>query len=88
MSNTPARETIILVIGKSEALVLFEFLADFHQQASLDIKDNADRLALVRLHGALESTLVESFSPDYGEIISAARDDLTQQWGDSGKGGG
>ena len=85
MSNAAARETITLVIEKSEALVLFEFLADFHQQASLDINHNAERLALVRLLGALESTLVESFSQDYDEIISAARNDLTQQWGNSGK---
>ena len=85
MSNPAARETITLVIGKSEALVLFDFLADFHQERSLDVNDNAERLALVRLHGALESTLVEQFSSDYREIISAARNDLTQQWGDSGK---
>ena len=85
MSNPAARETITLVIGKSEALVLFDFLADFHQERSLDVNDNAERLALVHLHGALESTLVEQFSSDYREIISAARNDLTQQWGDSGK---
>ena len=53
MSNPAARETITLVIGKSEALVLFDFLADFHQERSLDVNDNAERLALVRLHGAL-----------------------------------
>ena len=85
MSNPAARETITLVIGKSEALVLFDFLADFHQERSHDVNENAERLALVRLHGALESTLVEQFSSDYREIISAARNDLTQQWGDSGK---
>ena len=85
MSNPAARETITLVIGKSEALVLFDFLADFHQERSLDVNDNAERLALLRLHGALESTLVEQFSSDYREIISAARTELTQQWGDSSK---
>jgi len=85
MSNPHARETITLVIGKSEALVLFDFLADFHHERSLDVSDNAERLALVRLHGALESTLVEQFSSDYREIISAARNDLTQQWGASDK---
>jgi len=85
MSNPAARETITLVIGKPEALVLLDFLADFHQERSLDVKDNAERLALMRLHGALESTLVEHFSSDYREIISAARNHLTQQWGDSGK---
>jgi hypothetical protein len=60
MSNPAARETITIVIGKSEALVLFDFLADFHQERSLDVNDNAERFALVRLHGALESTLNQS----------------------------
>jgi len=84
MSNTAANETITLTIGKAEALVLFDFLADFHQQSSLSFNDNAERLALVRLHGALESTLLEPFSPDYRENIAAARNDLTRQWGSSG----
>jgi hypothetical protein len=84
MSNTAARETITLVIGKSEALILFDFLAEFHRQSSLRVNDDADRLALVRLHGALESTLVESFSSDYRKIISAARTDLKRQWGNPG----
>ena len=85
MSNSGSGETMTIVIGKSEALVLFDFLADFQQERSLDINDDAERLALMRLHGALESTLVEPFSPDYRKIISAARNDLAQQWGTSGK---
>jgi hypothetical protein len=84
MSNTPAREIITLAIGKSEALILFDLLTDFHSESSLQVIDNAERLALVRLHGALESTLFEQFSADYREIISTARNDLTRQWGNSG----
>jgi hypothetical protein len=52
---------LTLAIGKSEALVLFDFLADFHQERSLAVNDSAERLALARLHGALESALVEQF---------------------------
>ena len=85
MANTAPHETITLVIGKSEALILFELLFDFYKESSLQVNDNAERLALVRLHGALESTLVEQFSADYRQIIAAARNDLTQQWGDSGQ---
>ena len=83
MSSAATNETITLVIGKSEALILFDLLADFHQESSLQVSDNAERLALVRLHGALQSTLVEPFSPDYQKIIAAARSDLTRQWGNS-----
>jgi hypothetical protein len=82
MTNNGPNETVTLTIGKAEALILFELLFDFHTQPTLEIKDDAERLALIRMHGALESTLVEPFSKDYGEIISSARKDLLQQWGD------
>src|SRR6266403_310422 len=82
MTDIAPNETVTLIIGKAEALILFELLFDFYRQPTLEIKDDAQRLALVRVHGALESTLVEPFSKDYGEIISAARRDLLQQWGD------
>lgn len=82
MTNIAPKVTVTLVIGKTEALVLFELLFDFYRQPALEIKDDAERLALVRLHGALESTLVEPFAKDYGEIISAARSELLRQWGD------
>jgi hypothetical protein len=82
MTKITPNETVTLVIGKAEALILFEFLVDFYRQPALEIKDDAERLALVRLHGALESTLVEPFAKDYGEIISAARSDLLRQGSD------
>ena len=82
MRNIASNETVTLVIGKAEALILFELLANFYRQTALQIKDDAERLALVRLHGALESTLVEPFAKAYGEIISAARSALLRQWGD------
>lgn len=69
-------------MGKTEALVLFEPPHDFHRQPTLQIKDEAERLGLVRVDGALESTLIEPFSTDYDEIISAVRADLLQLWGD------
>ncbi len=67
MTNIAPNETVTLTIGKAEALILFELLFDFYRQPALEIKDDA---------------LVEPFSKDYGEIISAARRDLLQQWGD------
>ena len=84
MANAAPHETITLVIGQAEAFILFELLCDFYKESSLQVNDNAERLALVRLHGSLESTLVEPFDPDYHQIITAARNDLTEQWGDPG----
>jgi hypothetical protein len=77
-------EPVALVLGRSEALVLFEKLADFYRQESLPISDDAERLALVRLHGALEKALVEPFSPDYRDLIRRARADLIGQYGKIG----
>lgn len=77
------REAISLVSGRREALILFEMLAEFRSQHSLQINDAAERLSLMRLHGALEKTLIEVFSPDYNEIIREARAELIAQSGDS-----
>jgi len=70
---------IILRIGRDEALILFELLADFSLQSELKIGDEADRIALFRLHGALESALVEPLKPDYAKIIEECRKRLIAQ---------
>ena len=70
---------IILRIGRDEAIILFELLADFSRQSTLAIGDEADRIALFRLHGALESTLVEPLKPDYLAIIQKCRKALMSQ---------
>jgi hypothetical protein len=69
-------------IGVDEAIVLFELLADLDtNQQALELNSPAERLALVRLHGALEQNLVESFSPDYSELLKSARSRLSEQAG-------
>jgi hypothetical protein len=74
-------EAMTLKIGRDEPLVLFELLADFYSQPALDIATIAERLALVRLHGALEKTLVEPFRPDYKQLLDSARAHLRAQAG-------
>lgn len=66
-----------LAIGRAEALVLFDLLADFYDQKCLQVESPAARLALVRLHGALEKVLVEPFMPEYRALIDEARSRLT-----------
>ena len=70
-------EDVHLMIGRAEALVLFEMLADFYSPPCLQIQSPAERLALGRLHGALEKALVEPFMPDYQSLIDEARSLLT-----------
>lgn len=75
-------DTVVnLRLGIDEALVLFEMLADFQGQPSLSVATSAERLALIRLCGVLETTLVEPFRPDYQEILGAARARLKAQSG-------
>jgi hypothetical protein len=56
-------------------------LAGFYSQPTLEIGSSAERLALLRLHGALEKALVEPFRPDYGKLIDEARSLLSAQFG-------
>ena len=67
-----------LQFGIDEAL---EMLVDFHSQSSLAIQSPEERLALIRLHGALEKSLVEPFRRDYRKLLEAARARLNAQCG-------
>ncbi len=80
-----SEEAVRVTVGRSEALVLFEMLAEFYGQPVLEIPGPAERLALVRLHGALEKTLVEPFLPDYRALIEEARSKLAAQSGVDGE---
>jgi hypothetical protein len=69
-------------LGHEEAIVLFELLADFQSEDALVIPSSAERLALIRLSGALERVLVDVFRTDYKEILRAARQRLVEQAGE------
>jgi hypothetical protein len=79
-------EGINLPIGRAEALVLFEMLADFYSQPAIEVSSPAERLALVRLHGALEKTLVEPFMDNYRALVDEARARLIAESGSSSSG--
>ena len=72
-------ETVNIRLRKSEALILFELLADFGDQSTIILRGRAERLALARLHGALEKTLVEPFSEEYKALLDKARAELEQE---------
>jgi hypothetical protein len=74
-------EDTTLTIGRAEALILFEMLADFYNQSAIEISSPAQRLALVRLHGALQKSLVEPFMPEYRKLIEEAESLLSAQFG-------
>ena len=80
-NSPPEQQRVQFELAHDEALVLFELLADLGDQASLSIPSTAERLALRRLFGALESALVEPLYPDYANLLKAARGSLSEQYG-------
>ncbi|HEY0758629.1 MAG TPA: hypothetical protein VGD59_05160 [Acidisarcina sp.] len=76
-----AESITTLTLGRAEALVLFEMLADYRDQPCVEAQTPAEKLALVKLHGALETALVEPFMPDYRLLVEEARLELATQAG-------
>ena len=77
MSDT----VVTLQLGVDEALVLFETLYAFYSQPSIEVPSAAERIAFIRLHGALEKCLVEPLKPDYRELLEAAKARLAERFG-------
>ena len=66
-------ETVALTVTKAEALILFELLANFHEESSIQVRDQAERIALWNLSSLLEKSLVDLFSPNYKELLLQAK---------------
>lgn len=66
-----------ITIGRSAALVLFDWLAEREEE-----KDTAVKVALWELEAAFESTLVEPLEPDYQEKVERAAKELRDQAGE------
>jgi hypothetical protein len=73
-------EHVTLTFDRDEALILFDLLGTLSDEPSVFIRDNADRLTLIRLGGALGNALEEWNLPEYGQILSGARERLNQAW--------
>ncbi len=74
-------DSVTLTIGKAEALVLFDLLADFRDQTHLPIRDHAQRATLWFLECCLEKELAEPFSPAYDLVLEEARQAVIAKWG-------
>ncbi|MBS9475600.1 hypothetical protein KIP89_00565 [Ancylobacter sp. VKM B-3255] len=88
-----ASDEITLVVDRSVAVVLFEFLSrtvdDADGEALLDfIDDEAEIPALWALLAGLESVLTEPMAEDYERRVLAAREAVMKRFGGafSGKG--
>jgi hypothetical protein len=66
-------DEVVLSLSRDEALVLFEWLARLDSTNSFTCEDHAEEVVLWTLHGRLEKVLAEPFSPQYTEMLNAAR---------------
>lgn len=71
---SPLRITIELT--NKEALVLFEYLRRCDDEGKYHFVGQAEERVIWTLEGLLEKQLLEIFSPDYGKLLSEARDDV------------
>lgn len=72
-------EEIKLLLTRSEAVVLYEFLTRFSENQVLQIHDQAEARVLWNLQCDLETSLTEPFDVDYTKIIEKARNDVRDE---------
>lgn len=88
-----AEEEVTLVVDRSVAVVLFEFLSrtvdDADGEALLDfIEDEAEIPALWALLAGFESVLTEPMAEDYERRVIAARETVMKRFGGAFSGNG
>jgi hypothetical protein len=64
-----SEKDVLIRLTNAQALVLFEWLASLDEAEPID----ATQIVLWKIEGQLESTLVELFAPNYGELLERAR---------------
>lgn len=66
-------ESVQIRLNRSEALVLFEWLARFDESDGAMLPDQAEQQVLWKVEGQLESLLVEILSADYRDRVVEAK---------------
>lgn len=69
-------DNIAITLSQEEALVLFEFFSRFAETDQFQLQHNAEYQAFSSIAASLEKRLVEPFSPNYLELLKAARNKL------------
>jgi len=71
-------DSVRLELSADVALVLFELLSRYGESDTLTLVDQAEQRALWNFLGSLEAKLVQPFSSDYAQLLSAARGRLRE----------
>ncbi|RFF50840.1 hypothetical protein D0A35_07810 [Xanthomonas campestris] len=62
-----------LTLSQDEALVLFELFSRFADTGQLALRHTAEFVALSRISGQLDKSLVQPFSADYSLLLAQAQ---------------
>ena len=77
--NQPEKESAVTIhLTSDEALVLSDFFQRFSDTDKLSLEHQGEAQALWNLCCLLEKELVEPFTPEYQELLDAARETLKQ----------
>ena len=71
-------DSLVVVMTHDAALVLLEMFADLRDEASVPIRDQAERRALWNLVCSIEKVLPEIFSSNYAERVEIAKKNLSR----------
>jgi hypothetical protein len=72
-------EEIVIRLTRAEALVLFEWLArEDADGKTLPVEHLAEERVFWRIEGQLENALAEPLSPQYKELLDAARNEVVR----------
>ena len=66
-------QSVVLTLSQQEALVLFEWLANFNEHGTSAFADQAEQRVLWNLEAGLESVLVAPLRRDYDKLLEQAR---------------
>lgn len=70
-----SKEKLEIDLTRSEALVLFEWLAN-DDSSERKTPDKAEEVVLLRIEAQLESKLVEIVKPDYQNLVQVAKKEI------------
>ncbi len=76
-------DSLTITLSRAEALVLFDLLFGFRDEAQLPIRNDAERVALWMIEACLEKALAEPFAAEeeYARALDEARRNVITKWG-------
>ncbi len=78
VETTMSKENISIQLTKSQAVVLFEFLARSQEEGPLQIQHPAEKQVFENLCTELEAVILAPSASDYDELLREAREQVVR----------